>query len=214
MKKNIETEISRIMAADVDLKVAYQLPPDAEIQFAGAPILALNPATNNLTVPSRFLPRLTPPMPDEYVQRLSSISYQWATCMVLTLDRQLSPFYWLTVCDPEVPFVAVVEQTNLIEPSRYGGNHVVYLSNYVSEGAPILSKSVDEVFDEYVREFTRTGYTGGLNWYRNFDRNWATTPELAAVLPHGFEPMPADAAHALRDTMRHDGASRDVKRSE
>lgn len=55
MKKNIETEISRIMAADVDLKVAYQLPPDAEIQFAGAPILALNPATNNLTVPSRFL---------------------------------------------------------------------------------------------------------------------------------------------------------------
>lgn len=38
-----------------------------------------------------------------------------------------------------------------------------------------------EVFDEYVREFTRTGYTGGLNWYRNFDRNWATTPELAGA---------------------------------
>lgn len=24
----------------------------------------------------------------------------------------------------------------------------------------------------YVAEFTRTGFTGGLNWYRNFDRNW------------------------------------------
>lgn len=24
----------------------------------------------------------------------------------------------------------------------------------------------------YVEEFTRTGFTGALNWYRNFDRNW------------------------------------------
>lgn len=34
-------------------------------------------------------------------------------------------------------------------------------------------------FDFYVTEFTRTGFTGGLNWYRNYDRNWATTPHLA-----------------------------------
>lgn len=27
-------------------------------------------------------------------------------------------------------------------------------------------------FDHYVDEFTRTGFTGGLNWYRNLDRNW------------------------------------------
>lgn len=33
--------------------------------------------------------------------------------------------------------------------------------------------------DHYVSEFSRTGFTGGLNWYRNFDRNWETTPELA-----------------------------------
>jgi pimeloyl-ACP methyl ester carboxylesterase len=33
--------------------------------------------------------------------------------------------------------------------------------------------------DHYVDEFARTGFTGGLNWYRNFDRNWETTPELA-----------------------------------
>ncbi|TVS77721.1 alpha/beta fold hydrolase [Mycobacterium helveticum] len=38
--------------------------------------------------------------------------------------------------------------------------------------------SQDEL-DHYVGEFTRTGFTGGLNWYRNFDRNWETTPDLA-----------------------------------
>jgi pimeloyl-ACP methyl ester carboxylesterase len=33
----------------------------------------------------------------------------------------------------------------------------------------------------YVREFSRTGFTGGLNWYRNYDRNWATTEGLATA---------------------------------
>jgi pimeloyl-ACP methyl ester carboxylesterase len=33
--------------------------------------------------------------------------------------------------------------------------------------------------DHYVEEFTRTGFTGGLNWYRNLDRNWELTEALA-----------------------------------
>jgi pimeloyl-ACP methyl ester carboxylesterase len=40
--------------------------------------------------------------------------------------------------------------------------------------------SQDEL-DHYITEFSRTGFTGGLNWYRNFDRNWETTPELAGA---------------------------------
>jgi pimeloyl-ACP methyl ester carboxylesterase len=34
-------------------------------------------------------------------------------------------------------------------------------------------------FDRYVTEFGRTGFTGALNWYRNYDRNWESTPHLA-----------------------------------
>lgn len=30
-------------------------------------------------------------------------------------------------------------------------------------------------FEHYVEAFSRTGFTGGLNWYRNFDRNWELT---------------------------------------
>src|SRR5207249_10769368 len=29
-----------------------------------------------------------------------------------------------------------------------------------------------EDIDFYTAEFQRTGFRGGLNWYRNFDRNW------------------------------------------
>lgn len=35
--------------------------------------------------------------------------------------------------------------------------------------------------DHYVAEYERTGFTGGLNWFRNFDRNWVLTPQLAGA---------------------------------
>ncbi len=35
-----------------------------------------------------------------------------------------------------------------------------------------------EELDHYTAEFTRTGFRGGISWYRNFDRNWETTPQL------------------------------------
>ncbi len=38
-----------------------------------------------------------------------------------------------------------------------------------------------EELDHYVAEFSRTGFTGGINWYRNFDRNWELTPQLAGA---------------------------------
>lgn len=38
-----------------------------------------------------------------------------------------------------------------------------------------------EDVDHYAAVFARTGFTGGLNWYRNFDRNWERTAELAGA---------------------------------
>ncbi|MGJ5819127.1 alpha/beta fold hydrolase [Paludibaculum fermentans] len=36
----------------------------------------------------------------------------------------------------------------------------------------------EEDVDVFAGEFQRTGFTGGLNYYRNMDRNWALTPFL------------------------------------
>ncbi len=118
------------------------------------------------TVPSRVLPRLTPPMPEEYVRKAASIPYQWATCLVLALDRPLSEIYWLTICDPEIPFVAAVEHTNFIEPERYGGNHILYLSNYVPEGSPIIQKDADQVLAEYLPHIRKINPGFDESWVR------------------------------------------------
>lgn len=66
----------------------------------------------------------------------------------------------------------------------------------------------------YVREFERTGFTGGLNWYRNIDRNWELTADVAdrhVVQPAFFltgelDPvrrfMPAEAMQGWVDDLR------------
>ena len=43
-------------------------------------------------------------------------------------------------------------------------------------GQPLLTP---EEFDVYHKAFTRTGFTGGINWYRNISRNWAWTEGIA-----------------------------------
>jgi pimeloyl-ACP methyl ester carboxylesterase len=35
--------------------------------------------------------------------------------------------------------------------------------------------------DFYVTEFTRTGFRGPLNWYRNIDRNWELLAPMAGA---------------------------------
>ncbi|KQY07721.1 epoxide hydrolase [Mycobacterium sp. Root135] len=66
--------------------------------------------------------------------------------------------------------------------------------------------TADEV-DHYVAEFTRTGFTGPLNWYRNFDRNWElteTTPSPTIAVPTLFIGGTADPALEMtpRDRVR------------
>jgi pimeloyl-ACP methyl ester carboxylesterase len=33
--------------------------------------------------------------------------------------------------------------------------------------------------DFFVNTYTKTGFTGGINWYRNIDRNWELTKDVA-----------------------------------
>jgi pimeloyl-ACP methyl ester carboxylesterase len=55
----------------------------------------------------------------------------------------------------------------------------------ISSLTPIPSQKPSFVTDAdvefFVNEFKRTGFAGGLNYYRNLDRNWASTPFLDGV---------------------------------
>ena len=84
------------------------------------------------TTPSYVFARLAPPMPTEYQSKLTGINYLSAVLMVLVMDRPFTNKYWLNIADSSVPFVALIEHTNLIDRGLYGGKHILYISNYPS----------------------------------------------------------------------------------
>ncbi len=118
-----------------------------------------------MTTPNSITRRIAPALPTEYVRVMDSVRYQWATCLVLALDRPLSQIYWLNIADP-LPFVACVEHTNFMPPERYGGNHVVYLSNYVPPDHPVLAMDAEQAFASYLDGIRRINPAFDPSWVR------------------------------------------------
>lgn len=69
------------------------------------------------------------------------------------------------------------EKPEVTDPKRSAGGWIPRL------GAPKESPDwfTDEDLDYYVEQFTDAGFRGGINFYRNFDRNWKITPQLDGV---------------------------------
>ncbi len=119
------------------------------------------------TAPSFVLPDLVPPMPDEYDGRLSGVPYMAAVLIILVLDRPLTGVYWLNVADRSIPFVGMIEHTNMIDRSLYEGKHIVYLSNYLSVGHPLYGMDKDELLAEYLPHLNKVN--------PDFDESWIET---------------------------------------
>ena len=97
-------------------------------------------------IPSLLFKNMAPPLTDDYVQRLDHVQWQGAVCMVLTMKHSLSSTYWMNIGDRTMPFLALVEHTNFIAPENYGGNHILYISNYLSQDHAYFSMSEDELW--------------------------------------------------------------------
>src|SRR6185295_5316245 len=67
----------------------------------------------------------------------------------------------------------------------------------MAQPASLPSWLSPEDLEVYVGEFERTGFRGGLNWYRNFDRNW----ELLAPFADLKIRVPALFVGGLRDAV-------------
>lgn len=83
-------------------------------------------------------------LPAAYVTKNLSVKYKGDLCMVLRLKKSLSKYYWTTVCD-NLPFVVVVEHTNLTSLRKYEG-HVIYLSRYLDITDPLWTQSDSDIY--------------------------------------------------------------------
>ena len=101
------------------------------------------------TTASSILLRLAPELGGPYRALLEGTRYHAAIVAVLKLCCPLSPYYWLNINDPTFPFLAVIEHTNYISPSEYGGKRILYLGKYCSPQHPLYAMDDQSLLQTY-----------------------------------------------------------------
>lgn len=122
-----------------------------------------------VTTPSFLFTKIAPTLPQEYKDSLVRLKGLSATNLVLRLRK---PFfsdntYWLSVCEPNAPIMAIIEHTNFMDKDHYNNEHLVYIGNYaythekldwdkekiLKEYTPFL-KRINSSFDKELIDYT------------------------------------------------------------
>jgi protoporphyrinogen oxidase len=116
------------------------------------------------TLATRLTVRLAPELPAAYRARHDWGTAYGAHCLILALDRPLTDVYWLNLNDPGFPFMALVEHTNYMPATDYGGRHLLYLGSYRPMDDPVMRQQLDEVADAYLPHLVRLNRSFELSW--------------------------------------------------
>ena len=120
------------------------------------------------TTPSYIFPRLVHELPDDYVKKLNDVDYLAAVLVILVMDRPFTDIYWLNIADRSIPFVGLIEQTNFVDPALYGGNHVLYISNYLGEDNPHFAMEPDDLLEEYIPHLKKINPLFEKSWIKDW----------------------------------------------
>ncbi len=115
------------------------------------------------TVPSFLLPRLVD-LPKPFAEKCTAVEYEGAIAVIWVLKKPLSHIYWLNVADRDIPFLLVLEQTNLVPASEYGGKRIIYTANYVAQDDYRWKLSDDEIVKSYIPHLKKIN--------PEFDESW------------------------------------------
>lgn len=118
------------------------------------------------TLPTGLFIKITPDLPQSYRNKLIKLEGLAALTMVISLKNKFfkDNTYWLNVNERRLPFLAVVEHTNLVDPSYYNNEHLLYVGNYLPLDHQYFKLSETELLKTY---------SDGLREINpDFDKSW------------------------------------------
>jgi protoporphyrinogen oxidase len=132
---------------------------DGEKQSFDRVIVASSPAV---------LTKLVPELPQSYTQALEALPALGAIVMVVALDRQFftNGMYWLMPPKSIMPFLAIVEHTNMISPRYYGGDHLLYCGDYLPPDHRYFTMPAEEVKQEWLATLPKANPSFKQSWVK------------------------------------------------
>ncbi|MEM5793454.1 MAG: NAD(P)/FAD-dependent oxidoreductase [Candidatus Aenigmatarchaeota archaeon] len=92
-------------------------------------------------------------LPQDFREKLGSIKYQGAVCVVIGMDKKLTDFYWINIIDDSI-IGAIIEHTNF-QPVENYKDHIIYLASYPDFLSDVWKLTDDKVFEKYFSELKR-----------------------------------------------------------
>ncbi len=140
------------------------------------------------TLPSFLFLNITKDLPQSYKQKFSKLRGIGATNLVLRLNKSFfgDGTYWVSVCDPKSPIMAIVEHTNFMDKKHYNNEFLVYLGNYLDPSSERFAMNKDEVlklFDPFLKKIN-PNYKKTLLNYELFK-----APFAQPIIPTNYSKM-------------------------
>ena len=137
-----------------------------------------------------LLARIADGLPDAYTDSLRELKSMGAVVMTLALKQPLlaaSNTYWLNIpahspdkSKNEIPFLALVEHTNYIDRTHYGGDTIVYCGDYVPADHAYFSMSQDELQELFTGVLHKFNPDFKPEWVR---KSWVFRERYAQPVP-------------------------------
>lgn len=141
------------------------------------------------TTGPRLLLRLVPDLPETYAAQAGALQSMGAVALILALDRQLMTdgTYWLNLparspdkAENPFPFLALVEHTNYVSPEYFGGQHIVYLGDYLPADHEYFKLSEEEIVDRFLPSLKQVNPGFSPEWVQ---RRWLFRVPYAQPVP-------------------------------
>ncbi|HSO28148.1 MAG TPA: NAD(P)/FAD-dependent oxidoreductase [Anaerolineales bacterium] len=135
------------------------------------------------TTSPALIAKLAPELPEDYLRGLLELKSMGAVVMVMALSHKLSPegYYWYNI--PKAagfPFLALVEHTNFVSAEHFGGEHIVYVGDYLEPEHEYFELTKEQLLERFLPVLPRFNPEFKPEWVR---KTWLFRTRYAQPVP-------------------------------
>ena len=127
--------------------------------------------------------KMTPQLPQELVGKLSGLKHMGAVVLIISLRHQLSTdgYYWFNMPKSAgFPFLAAVEHTNFVPKEAFGGDHILYMGDYLDVEHEYFNLTKEELLERFLPSLKRINPQFQENWVKE---SWLSKTNYAQPVP-------------------------------
>ena len=127
--------------------------------------------------------KMVPSLPKEYLEGLLRLKSMGAVVLTLSLKHQLSKegYYWYNIPKSAgFPFLAVVEHTNFVSAENFGGEHIVYVGDYLEPEHEYFHLTKEELLEKFAPSLKKFNPDFDISWV---NKTWLYRAAYAQPVP-------------------------------